>query len=75
MICAKTKMKKLPESCNKCTLSNLNGNYYSDLEKHPNAEKSASGHPYVCARTLGYCKKCDQPEYNGCTHCWNELLE
>lgn len=41
MICAKTKMKKLPESCNKCTLSNLNGNYYSDLERFCSITKRA----------------------------------
>ena len=42
-------------------------------EKYPNAIYTADNTPSVCAKTLGYIKKCDK--YFTCEECWNSPLE
>ena len=44
------------------------------LEKYPNAQICESGLPSACCMSLGYCKRCDDPE-NDCEVCWNMLME
>lgn len=46
------------------------------LEKFPNASKTASGSPAVCAAAIGYRKQCEFRKENvNCDKCWNHSVE
>ena len=43
-------------------------------EKYPNAKMCENGLPSACCMSLGYCKRCDDPEID-CEVCWNMPVE